>query len=330
MALRYILEPYKGPASRYTCPRCHHKRTFSRYIDTLNMEHLPAELGRCSREVNCGYHAKPHQFKADNRQPANHHHGAKTLNQQAFAANCVIHPQYVNETFDNYNDNNFVQFLITRFGLGLAAEAVARYRIGTSNHWRGATIFWQIDTGLDVRTGKVMLYDRQTAKRVKTPFNHITWVHALLLKQIRLNNEQLTLTHGDKAIPLPTDMFTLQQCFFGEHLLAENPNKPVGIVESEKSAILASIYLPQITWLAAGSLSMLNAQRCEMLKQHDVTLFPDLNGYARWNAVARQMQFKISTLLESAASTEDRILGLDLADYLLRHQPDDFGVSMIC
>lgn len=88
-----------------------------------------------------------------------------------------IHPETVNASFTNYNQNNFVQYLITLFGFDKADELVGRYRIGTSSHWCGATVFWQLDTQGNVRTGKVMLYDKQTGKRVKEPFNHITWMH---------------------------------------------------------------------------------------------------------------------------------------------------------
>lgn len=47
------------------------------------------------------------------------------------------------------------------------------YHIGTSKHWDQATIFWQIDTHNQIRTGKVILYNSKTNKRVKTPFNRI-------------------------------------------------------------------------------------------------------------------------------------------------------------
>ena len=39
------------------------------------------------------------------------------------------------------------------------------------------------------------------------------------------------------------DINELKQCFFGEHLLREK-TMPVAIVESEKTAIISSVYLP--------------------------------------------------------------------------------------
>ena len=104
------------------------------------------------------------------------------------------------------------------------------YRVGTSKHWPGSCVFWQTDINGSVRTGKVMLYDADNGKRVKLPFNHVTWVHSLL--------------------KLPD--FNLRQCFFGEHLLPMNRGKPVAIVESEKTALVAAYYLPEYVWLASG------------------------------------------------------------------------------
>lgn len=88
-----------------------------------------------------------------------------------------------------------------------------RYRIGTSNHWLNATIFWQIDQQQKVHTGKIMLYDYHTGHRVKDPFNHIAWVH---------KSEN-------------TKNFHLKQCLFGLHLLRPD-TKIVAIVEAEKDS----------------------------------------------------------------------------------------------
>ena len=38
---RFILEPYKGIATRHTCPECHKKRSFARYIDTEGKIEFP-------------------------------------------------------------------------------------------------------------------------------------------------------------------------------------------------------------------------------------------------------------------------------------------------
>ncbi len=103
----------------------------------------------------------------------------------------------------SYNENNFVKFLLRLFGSEITKQLIEKYFIGTSNHWPGANVFWQIDIAGKVRTGKIMLYNPTTGKRVKEPYNHITWVHA--------------------ALKLPE--YELRQCFEAEQLLSD-PTKP--------------------------------------------------------------------------------------------------------
>jgi hypothetical protein len=124
--------------------------------------------------------------------------------------------------------------------------------------------------------------------------------------------------------------FELKQCLFGEHLLIDK-TKSVAIVESEKTALIASVYLPQFIWLAVGSLASLNAEKCSVLKGRRVILFPDLNGFEKWNSKAKELSyitnFTVSDLLERKATDAEREQGLDLADYLMRFDFQQFGLS---
>jgi hypothetical protein len=178
--------------------------------------------------------------------------------------------------------------------------------IGTSKYEPGAVVFWQVDITGRVRTGKIMLYDAVSGKRVKDRDKHITWAHT--------------------ALRLPD--FNLKQCFFGEHLLKDQ-QKPVAIVESEKTAVVASIYLPDYIWLACGGINNLNAERCRVLKDRKVMLFPDLGGYDKWSDKAKKLlhisHFNVSNLLERKATNEEKQQGLDLADYLLKFSLSKFN-----
>ncbi|RYD87344.1 MAG: hypothetical protein EOP50_20910 [Sphingobacteriales bacterium] len=206
-------------------------------------------------------------------------------------------------------------YLLKRFGYDYAVvdKLVGRYRIGTSSHWPGATVFWQLDAEGLVRTGKIMLYNKDTGKRVKQPFNHITWAHTLVLKG---KWENLTFE-------IENPNFEIEQCLFGEHLLAENPAAPVAIVESEKTAIIASALMPAFIWLASGSLTGLNAHKCRVLQGRQVMLFPDVNGYNKWQVKAHELSrampgttFGVSNILEQTATANDRRNGIDIGDVL--------------
>jgi hypothetical protein len=212
-------------------------------------------------------------------------------------------------SLEAYETNHFVKFLIDLFGVEVASQLASRYFIGTSKHWNGATVFWQIDTQGKVRTGKIMLYNPTTGKRIKEPKDHINWVH--------------------KVIKQPE--FELRQCLFGEHLLIDK-TKPVAIVESEKTAVIASVYLPQFIWVAVGSLTDLKAEKCSILKGRTVTLFPDLSkpkpgnpsAFDKWSNKAKELShlasFKVFDLLERKATEAEKKQGLDLADYLISWQ----------
>ena len=298
----FILQPYNGMATRFRCPSCNKSvKTFSKYIDTSTGAHVNDMVGRCSREINCGYHYTPKQYFQDNSHflPINN-----PVKQNQFIKAISGPPSYINpvqfqQTLKNYNDNNFVEYLIKLFGTSATQQLLQKYCIGTSRHWHGATIFWQIDNFKKIRSGKIMLYNPVSGKRVKKPYNHITWVHKLL------NNPH----------------YVLKQCLFGLHLLNGN-TKPVAVVESEKTAIIASAYLPEFLWLATGSLNNLNKESCKPLTGCNVTLFPDLNGFGKWSLKADELssitKFKVSNFLESIATSQEIEEGLDIADYLLQ------------
>ncbi len=151
------------------------------------------------------------------------------------------------------------------------------------------------------RTGKIILYDPKTRRRVKREYNLISWVHT------RLN--------------LPN--FNLKQCFFGEHLLSQDGNKTVAIVESEKTALIAAHYLPSFTWIATGGKNgCLRSENLEVLKGRKVLLVPDLGATEYWQSklplfTAKGIDASIIDYLEKAATDEQRKEGYDIADFLL-------------
>jgi hypothetical protein len=293
---RYILEPYKGMSSRYTCPSCNHKRTISRYIDTTTGDYISSEVGRCNHETHCGYHYTPKQYFQDNNIPFDSlPSSSKIVSLPPPKPVSFIPVELFKASLKNYKSNNFVMYLKELFGLEITENLIKKYNIGTSKHWEGSTVFWQIDTLERIHTGKIMLYDATNGKRVREPFNHITWVH----KALKMSD------------------YELKQCLFGEHLLKDQ-TKPIAIVESEKTAIIASVYLPSFSWLAVGSLTNLNVEKCRVLKGRTVVLYPDLSAFEKWSTKAKELGFKISNLLESEATEAERMQALDLADFLIK------------
>ena len=71
-------------------------------------------------------------------------------------------------------------------------------------------------------------------------------------QDIGQKSQEVMLVGYIQKLNLPN--YNLKQCLFGEHLLSEIPTKPVAIVESEKSALVATHYMPEFIWLATGGI----------------------------------------------------------------------------
>lgn len=191
----------------------------------------------------------------------------------------------VAQTLHGYDRNNLFLFLKSNFGPYDAGQMMREYCVRTSKHWPGSCVFWQTDINGCVRTGKVMLYDAESGKRVKEPFNHVSWANSLM-----------KLPHHN-----------LRQCFFGEHLLPMNRGKPVALVESEKTALIASWYLPEYVWLATGGKNgCLNADALRVLSGRQVILYPDLGATEQWR---QKLPLNISDATWERLERYARILG---------------------
>lgn len=298
--MRYILEKYNGSKTRFDCPQCNGKKTLTKYIDTELNEYLSDHVGRCNKLDKCEYHFKPKQFFADNKDYTHVYKPQQMKVAPPKKAMFTIPIEQLDATLTQYDSNNFALILLKLFDYNEAVKLLTLYEIGTSKKWNGSTIFWQIDANGIVRTGKIMLYNIETNKRVKQPYDHISWVHKDIL----------------------TDTHELKQCFFGEHLINQFKSKPIAIVESEKSAIICSYFLPDYIWLSAGNINGLSIEKFKVLIGRKVVLFPDLNkGFEIWQQKANEFkniaEVSISDYLQRIANTEQQTNGLDLADYLI-------------
>ena len=293
------LEPYKGQATRYTCPSCGKRREFVRYIYAANGEHIHENVGRCNRVQRCGYHYTPSQYFKDTNNGAFKPPPPPTPKIFIVEKPNYTPPEILRATLCNYDQNNFIQFLANRFGKYAVQQILDKYAIGTAPN--GGTIFWQIDKHGRIRGGKVMYYNRQTCKRNGI----ITWKHAL-----------------DKEAT-----YNLKPCFFGEHLVRDS-TQTICIVESEKTAIIASLYFQNMIWIASSGLNGLSAEKSKALRGKEVVLYPDLGaGFLEWKQKAGAFGFAISDYLESIATDDERSAGLDIADYLLEYDLANFDLS---
>ena len=388
------LQKYAGKSTRFTCPGCKTPYSFTRYLN--GETHLPIHptVGRCNREIKCGYHYTPRQYFTDLKHQDSHvpttnqfyprhpdlystgpqyattgsmispsnfpqHDKPLTLDSNNLSSQPKSHPpvpqhqkslhlqsnlhtshsksqttvprplyqypvpsalffspqssqpvkptdyiprKYLKRSL-SYN-SNFVRFLRKHFSDLQIAEAANNYLLGATTNKE--VIFWQVDIHGKVRTGKIMKYNPQTGRRIKTGYGGINWVHHKL----------------KKSNPSFSD-FNLSQCYFGEHLLRLYPDKSVAIVEAEKTALIASMIYHDYNWLAAGNLNGLNVEKSRVLRGKTIILYPDAGCYDRWLRKAEHinrelpLHLTVSAFLEHFATPQQSLHGYDLADYII-------------
>ncbi len=304
---RFHLEKYRC-GSKIDCPNCGRKRCFVRYIDEQGTVRFPSSVGKCDHEQSCGYHYTPREDFRDNPEAVSNNdrrierifQSVRHTRRAKIEPSCIP-DRIVRASLSHYDKNPLYRYLCGVFGEEETARLFSLYRIGTSAKWGGSTVFWQTDETGKVRTGKVMLYNPATGRRIKEPQARISWAHA----ELRLPD------------------FNLRQCLFGQHLLPLYPDRTVFMVESEKSAVIAAHYMPDVLWLATGGKNgCFNVRTVEALRGRDVILLPDLGATDAWQKKQPMLRHvcrsvAVSTLLEDMATDEQRHQGLDIADFLL-------------
>ena len=330
----YTFQRYQGRATRYTCPACQKPHCFTRYLDTATGELLDDTYGRCDHELNCGYHRSPYQDKLPKRLAAAPHYGqadtrlATGANHSLQFALPAVHtiPTAILEASvqpGHYRANALAILLRKHFGLGDADELLRRFQLGTSAYWPGGCVFWLIDEQGRVRGGQVVLYD-ETGHTVKiNGYRHTCWMHTALTRR-----------YQRLGMPVPTWLINYNNtdgqkspCLFGLPQLTTAPvGQPIAIVESAKTAIIATYYMPEFLWLATMGLGNLTEARLCPLKGRQIRLFPDAGAFEKWNQRAADLhrlgyQMEVSDLLEKVVTPAGRQAGLDLADVLLHEHP---------
>ena len=297
------LKRYNG--RKDICPSCG-QRSFTPYVDE-DGNILDVNVGRCDRESKCGYHYTPKQFFAEHpdmsiedwRDAKPRHINLDAPKKEL----CQIPMELIDRSVTADRDSALQVFFNTHLSeadANLLDWSAEEYRVGVTKE--GATIFPQIDVEGRCRTAKIMHYSSTTGHRLKDQAGAIDWVHSRMKKSGDLSQD-----------------WELTQCLFGEHLLAKHPEQPVAVVESEKTAVICSAFIPNYVWVATGGKSQLN-ERMNVLKGRKVLVFPDTDGYEEWCDKVKQfpdLDIHVSDLLHLNATTEERERQIDLADVII-------------
>jgi len=305
---KYSLDP---SSKKFICPSCG-KRRFVRYIDNETGEYISDDCGRCDREQSCGYHLTPSDYFHDHGMAVERHRPTPRRPLPPLIEPTYIDGNIVAATVRRpVTASNLYRYLVrlaaARYGTAVAEMkargAMIEMNVGTT--LSGDAIFWQCDQHQRCRTGKIMAY-QPNGHRVKNEGSphRVDWVHSRLQHR-----------WPDRF----TD-FTLVQCLFGLHQLADNRDNdlPIGLVESEKTALMGRLLSPSHIWVATGGSNGLNAHKLRPLRGRVIHVYPDLGEFDKWAGIIEQSGLSRVTmmrLVEDIATDNDRKQGLDIGDY---------------
>ena len=286
----YQLERYHGKNSRHQCPQCGDKTSFAYYVDENN-NILDKSVGRCNHESSCGYHYTPKEFFHDNKllEPTPIYRPTKPVEQKPIS---FLDKELVSKSLST--DNHLIYYLCGYFTINQMMMAAALYFMGSTRD--GSVIWYQIDTDMKTRSGKIISYNYNGHRDKNAGVN---WVHS------KLN--------------LPD--YNLNQCLFGLHLINKFPDKPVVVVESEKSAFVCSMLDSRFLWLAIGGKSQLSEERLRPIKNKRIILHPDFDGVTEWTQKADELNrrgftIKVSSFVANHATEPTD----DICDILMRER----------
>ena len=227
--------------------------------------------------------------------------------QQRRVTPVAVQREYVDRSLDRNLRSDFVSFLkLMVADVDKIVDIVNAYQLGVTKD--AHIIYWYIDKEGIARMGKVMAYKPDGHRnKFYTPLS--------IPKELSKRGE------------LSAD-YAIKKTLFGEHLLSlpANTDKTIGIVESEKSAVICSLCVPDLLWMATGSKGNLQEERLSAIKERLAILFPDTDTdgktYSEWQGRASELNAKgwhlqACDYLERVATAEQRKAKIDIADLLI-------------
>ncbi len=290
---------------KFDCPSCKAKKRFVKYRDMTESDPTKCWVefpyGYCDRIESCGHNFKidattdiqnkvisdPTLIKYFNLKPPE-----TVIAEQSIDVDFYRDIKFNEHLIENleekyqkpvingaYNDilrvsddtftykNTFLRGLAKLFGKKAVKWVYDEYKIMT--FLDGGIVYPYFDYNDKLINGKIMFYDENTLKRIKTgDKSRINWLHNCSYKG-EIQNKIIRL-----------DEYPYSLTFFGYDSRVDN-YRDIGLVEAEKTAIILSIIFPKIKWLATGSMQNIQRYKFYGLNLKNIILMPDLGFHVQ-------------------------------------------------
>lgn len=283
----FELENHSGKR-KGTCPKCEKTRVFV-YYKNLDKD---LNFGRCDRQNHCGYHNKPnHELLKDQ----NIDFDSYLPKQEMIKA--TAYPN--DKDLSVLKDLSSVFHDFCRSQLKITNEHLQKWNVGTCDNKYKNTVF-------GYKSKKQFL-------NLKTIAYQLTQDGKDCKRNKKSNPYYMKAEQG----------VGYKRCLYGEHLLSNNV---VCLVESEKTAVIASFIYPQFDFLATGGSSGIKLEQMEKIKRKTVNYLADNDLAGKENSTIKHL--KTLAIDFKIIEFPDAKTGEDLADMIIRNERPEIEPNM--
>jgi len=264
---------------RSKCPFCGKRGKYSAFMNTETKQLAPVEYGMCS---SCRKAKRP---------PDNFIQGESAKaddNEIGFFEADTVHINMINQFYRLafQVSNNFIEGLEKKFGYERVKQVVNQYKLGSFEEFdsgvNSAVVFPYLFKDTHCCTGKLMWFDEDFHRIKEGRKKYPKFLHNLIYTNDNgIRYDLNDYDDDDNIIP-----FKLKLCLFGHHQIINEKKKVICLVESEKTAVIMSIVLPEYIWVASGGKTLIQDYKFLFFAGRKCLAFPDLslddNVYQYW------------------------------------------------
>lgn len=301
------------------CPKCGSTQ-FENYVDSYSGFCLDYSVGRCY-SPKCGYDLSPEAYIKEITEEKKEFTIVDFLFNPKPNNFNTINPVYLMDTIGL--DSNFLVYLRSKFSADEVLKAVYDYMISATDD--GRPIFWRIDKDGNVLLGKTMSYNPISGKKYQiggTCFDENLSFIRYTPAMEWMNSYGIRDQEPDRSLELST-------CLFGEHLITKYPNKPIMLVEDEKTAVILSLIEPSFNVIAVGELENLTDKNIYNIRKKTIIAFPSYGNFNIWqekiNEINKKLnsEIKVSNFFERIGEKMNLEPSINLTDLFLSFDNKD-------
>lgn len=282
----YLYELLNSP--KLKCPNCG-KKEFNGLVYYGTKVYVdPEKYGRCDRINECGYDVRPTREKKDYTPPT-----IRKFPQTK--KRYYMDEKVLTDLQKNGYKDAFSVSMFSRFDKPKVKKVFEEYGV----------VCGYDNTPFDIYTGFV--YRDLNGKFVSVKM----FVYGDNLHRNKTIGSSWLHKRGNNQ---PKDFEEFAQPWYGEQLINTTKYKYIGVVESEKTALICRVLDDSVLWLACGGVGNIKQAEIKGLADKRVVFYPDKDGWDNWNEKFEKINkgnWRISKLPLEFSGKED------IADILL-------------